>query len=109
MIEEIIKELKKDKDFKKELKDIDLEKIIVDILKDMLKENKENFDINKGKAEIHIEKEDLNVATKMSGNPVILISLLGMALKEIQNKNNISDDEVKKIMDCSHTFGREDM
>lgn len=86
---------------------INLQKIIAETLKETIEE--ETSDINKGKAEIHIEKEDLSVTTKMSGNPIILISLLGMALKEIQNKNNVSDDEVKKIMEHSHTFGREDM
>lgn len=103
MTEKIIEILKE----KYQIKDNDLEKIIAETLKETIEE--EINDINKGKAEIHIEKEDLSVATKMSGNPIVLISLLGTALKEIQNKHNISDKEVKRIVECSHTFTKEDM
>lgn len=102
MIEKLIETLKEDEKFK----DIDLEKLVVDALKETFKEETE--DINKGKAEIHIEKDNLCVTTKMSGNPIVLISLLGTALKEVQDKHDISDEEIKKIIEHTHTFTKED-
>lgn len=79
-----------------------MNKLLSEILKDILEEDDLEKLIKKQKntnCEIHIIKDGIETKTKIEGNPLMALIALQSVLKSLQKELDVSDKELKELMD----------